>query len=97
MSDYGFCFLVGRLIELDAVVKVLENAFRPLACSVLISSDKQSVGFVVFDPNGAQILKAPGRPDLEVRDPYALHLTIDKARSHLRMEGFKIDPWKAPT
>jgi len=102
MTWYGFCglrkrFLMGRRIELDAVVEVLESAFRPLACRVLVSSDKQSVGFVVFDSNGAQILKASGRPDLEIRDPYSLRVTIEKARSHLGMEGFKIDPWQAPT
>jgi hypothetical protein len=34
---------VGRLLELDAVVELLENAFRPLACTVSVSSAKQNV------------------------------------------------------
>jgi hypothetical protein len=88
---------VGRLLELDAVVEALENAFRPLACTVSVSSAKQNVSFLLFDSNGAQILKATGRPGIEMRDPYSLRLTIDKVRSHLTTEGFKIDPWQPPT
>ncbi len=87
---------MGRLLELDAMVKVLENAFRPLTCTVSVSSAKQSVRFVIFDSNGAPILRPAGRPGLEMRDPYSLHLRIDQARSHLRAEGFKIDPWAPP-
>lgn len=88
---------MSRLLELDAVVSALENAFRPLACSVSVSSTKQSVGFVIFDSNGAQILRAAARPGLEMRDPYSLRQRIDQARSYLRTEGFKIDPWAPPT
>jgi hypothetical protein len=88
---------VSKLLELDAVVEVLENAFRPLACTVSVSSTKQSVSFVIFDSTGAQILRAAGRPGIEMRDPYSLRLTIDQVRSHLKTEGFKIDPWQPPT
>jgi hypothetical protein len=88
---------VSRLLELDAVVELLENAFRPLACTVSVSSAKQSVRFVIFDSNGVPILRGAARPGLEMRDPYSLRLTIDQARSHLKTEGFKIDPWQPPT
>jgi hypothetical protein len=88
---------VSRLLELDLVVEALEGAFRPLACSVSVSSTKQSVSFVIFDSHGAQILRAAPRPGLEMRDPYSLRQTIDQVRAHLRTEGFKIDPWQAPT
>jgi hypothetical protein len=87
---------VSRLLELDTVVKVLENAFHPLACSVSVSSAKQNVKFVIFDSNGVQILRAAARPGIEMRDPYLLRLTIDQVRSHLTTKGFKIDPWQPP-
>jgi hypothetical protein len=88
---------VSRLLELDAVVEVLENAFRPLACTVSVSSTKQSVSFVIFDSNGALILRAAGRPGIEMRDPRSLRLTVDQVRSRLRTEGFEIDPLQPPT
>jgi hypothetical protein len=81
---------VSTLLELDVVVDVLENAFRPLMCTASISSDQQSVTFVVFDSNGAQILRR--QRGLELRDPYSLRLTINEARAHLKAHGFKIDP-----
>ena len=87
---------MSRLLELDTVVKVLENAFHPLVCTVSVSSVKQNVKFVIFDSNGVQILRAAGRPGIEMRDPYSLRLTIDEARSHLKTEGFKIAPWRPP-
>ena len=88
---------MSTLLELDTVVEVLERAFRPLACNVSVSSTKQSVGFVIFDSRGAQILRVAARPGLEMRDPYSLRQTIDQVRIHLRAEGFEIDPWQAPT
>ena len=88
---------MSRLLELDAVVELLENAFRPLACSVSVSSAKQNVRFVIFDSNGVPILRAAGRPGIEMRDPYSLRLTIDQVRSHLTTKGFKLDPWQPPT
>jgi hypothetical protein len=88
---------VSRLLELDAVVEVLENAFRPLTCTASVSSAKQSVSFVIFDSNGAQILRAAGRPGIEMRDPYSLRLTIDQVRSYLKTKGFKLDPWQPAT
>jgi hypothetical protein len=88
---------VRRLLELDAVVQVLENAFHPLACTVSVSSAKQSVRFVIFDSNGVAVLRAAARPGLEMRDPLSLRLTIDQARLHLRTKGFKIHPWVPPT
>jgi hypothetical protein len=88
---------VSRLLELDTVVKVLENAFHPLACSVSVSSTKQNVSFVIFDSNDVLILRAAGRPGIEMRGPYSLRLRIDQVRSHLETEGFKIDPWQPPT
>ena len=88
---------MSRLLELDTVVKVLENAFLPLACTVSVSSTKQNVSFVLFDSNGAQILRAARRPGIEMRDPYSLRLAIDLVRSHLEAEGFKINPWQPPT
>ena len=82
---------------MDAVVEALESAFRPLACSVSVSSTKQSVGFIIFNTEGAQVLRMAARPGLEMRDPYSLRQTIDHVRAHLRAEGFEIDPWQAPT
>ena len=88
---------MSKLLELDAVVEVLENAFRPLARTVSVSSTTQSVSFVIFDSNGALILRAAGRPGIEMRDPHSLRLTIDQVHSRLKTEGFKIDPWQLPT
>jgi hypothetical protein len=79
------------------VVEVLENAFRPLACTVSVSSAKQSVRLVIFDSNGVPILRGAARPGLEMRDPSSLRLTIDQARLHLRTQRFKIHPWVPPT
>jgi hypothetical protein len=59
---------VKRLLELDAVVQVLENAFHPLVCTVSVSSAKQTVRFVIFDSNGVPILRGAARPGLEMRD-----------------------------
>jgi hypothetical protein len=86
---------VSTLLQLDTVIDVLENAFRPLTCAVSVSSDRQSVTFVVFDSNGAQILRR--QRGLELRDPYSLRLMIDEARAHLKAHGFKIDPSVPPT
>jgi hypothetical protein len=76
---------------------MLENAFRPLACTVSVSSAKQSVRFVIFDSDGVPILRGAARPGLEMRDPYSLRLTIGEVRTHLRNRGFKIDPSVPPT
>ena len=86
---------VSTLLKLDVVVDVIENAFRPLTCTASVSSDQQSVTFVVFDSNGVQILRR--QRGLELRDPYSLRLTIDEARAHLKAHGFKIDPSQPPT
>jgi hypothetical protein len=86
---------VSTLLVLDVVIDVLENAFRPLTCAASVSSDRQSVTFVVFDSNGVQILRR--QRGLELRDPYSLRLTIDEARAHLKAHGFKIDPSQPPT
>ena len=88
---------MSSLLELDAVIEVLEKAFRPLMCTVSVSYAKASVSFVIFDSSGAQILRVAGRPELEMRDRYWLRLTIDRVRSHLRAEGFNIDLWGPPT
>jgi hypothetical protein len=88
---------VSRLLELDAMVEVLENAFHPLRCSVSVSSAKQSVSFIILDSKGEQILRAARRPGIEMRDPYSLRLAIDLVRSHLETQGFKINPWQPPT
>jgi hypothetical protein len=87
---------VSRLLDVDAVTEVLEKAFRPLMHTVSVSSDKQNVSLIIFDSNGAQIMRAPSRPGLEIRDPYSLRLTIERMRSQLRMKGFRIDPWQPP-
>ena len=79
------------------MVEVLENAFHPLRCTVSVSSAKQSVSFIILDSKGAQILRAAHRPGIEMRDPYSLHLTIDRVRSRLETQGFKINPWQPPS
>ena len=86
---------MGRLLKLDAVVEVLEGAFRPFACTVSISPHRERIRFVVLDPSGAPILRPAARPGLEMRDPDLLRLRIDQARSRLRAEGFKIDRWRS--
>ena len=88
---------MSRLLELEAVVEVLGNAFRPMSCEASVSGHGQELAFTVFDRDGTPIVTAPARPALEMREPYFLRLKIEHVRSFLETEGFKLDPFAPPT
>ena len=90
-------FPMSRLLDVEAVAKVLERAFCPLRCYVSVSDRNQKLAFAVFDEDGNPILRVQAGLMGELREPYSLRCRIDLVRAHLETEGFKLDAFASPT
>jgi len=86
-----------RELELGAVVRSIESAFKPLRCVVEIFDYQHRIRFRVFDPSDKPVLTMSEELVRRVCDPRGLNTIVTECRVRIERKGIKLKPWKVPT
>jgi hypothetical protein len=83
-------------LDLEAVVRSIESAFKPLECVVEVFDYEYRLRFRVFDPDNKPLLTMDEALVTSLRDPGQLNTVVTECRSRVERKGYKLHPWEIP-
>lgn len=78
-------------LTLEAAIKEIEAAFKPLKCAVEVFDQEQKIRWRVFDANGKPLLTMEKARAWEVRNSALLGAIVSACRIRLEQQGYKFN------
>ena len=76
-------------LTLEAAIKEIEAAFKPLKCVVEVFDHEQKIRWRVFDGDGKPLLTMKAAMVWEVRNSNLLDPIVSACRTKLEQQGYK--------
>lgn len=78
-------------LTLEAAIKEIEAAFKPLKCVVEVFDHEQKIRWRVFDADGKPLLTMETARIWEVRNSNLLGPIVSACRTKLEQQGYQFD------
>jgi len=85
---------VSHLLNIDAAIGVIKDAFSPLACVVEVYDYQSKIRIRVFGADNRPILSVLSISMSDVVNASLLRAELQQARSLVETKGFTLMPWK---